>query len=52
MPLFNSRGRGTTVVVGLLHFVAIAVAVVGYVEWSSDSAWSEFMSAAQCVSVC
>jgi hypothetical protein len=47
MPLFNSRGIGTTVAVDLFILIALAFAVVGYVEWSSDSAWSEFMSAAQ-----
>jgi len=49
MPLFNSqfgwRGIGTTVVVELLILLALAFAVVGYVEWSSDAAVAEFMSA-------
>ena len=49
MPLFNSqirwRGIATTVVVELLILLALAFAVVRYVEWSSDAA--EFMSAAK-----
>jgi hypothetical protein len=49
MPLFNSqihwRGIGTTVVVELLILLALAFAVVLYVEWSSDAAQAEFMSA-------
>ena len=46
MPLFNSQigwsGIGTTVVVELLILLALAFAVVGYVEWSSDAAVSHF----------
>ena len=45
MPLFNSQGIGTTGLVGLLTVVAMAFAVVGYVEWSSDAAVAEFMIA-------
>jgi hypothetical protein len=49
MPLFNSqihwRGIGTTVAVVLLTLLALAFAVVGYVEWSSNAAVAEFMSA-------
>jgi hypothetical protein len=49
MPLFNSQvhwwGIGTTVVVELLVLLALAFAVVRYVEWSSDAAQAEFMSA-------
>jgi hypothetical protein len=45
MPLFNSQGIGTTVVVGLFAAVALAFAVVSYVEWSSDAAVAEFMTA-------
>jgi hypothetical protein len=48
MPLFNKidwRGIGTTVVVEILVLLALAVAVVRYVEWSSDVAFAEFMSA-------
>jgi hypothetical protein len=49
MPLFNSqicwRGIGTTVVVELLVLLALAFAVFRYVEWSSDAAQAEFMSA-------
>jgi hypothetical protein len=46
MPLSKSRAIGTTVGVDVLILAALAFAVVGYVEWSSDSAWSEFMSTA------
>ena len=50
MPLFNSQihlqGIGTTVVVVLLTLVALTFAVVSYVEWSSNTAVAEFMSAA------
>jgi hypothetical protein len=49
MLLFNShihwRGIGDTVVVELLVLLALAFAVVRYVEWSSDAAQAEFMSA-------
>jgi hypothetical protein len=49
MPLFNNqihwRKIGTTVVVELLVLLALAFAVVRYVEWSSDAAQAEFMSA-------
>ena len=50
MPLFNSQihlqGIGTTVAVVLLTLVALTFAVVSYVEWSSNTAVAEFMSAA------
>jgi hypothetical protein len=49
MPLFNSqihwRGIGTTVVVELLVLFALAFGVVSYVEWSSNAAVTEFVSA-------
>ena len=49
MPLFNSqihwRGIGATVAVVLLTSLALAFAVVSYVEWSSNAAVAEFMSA-------
>ena len=49
MPLFNSqfrlRGIGSTVGVELLILLALAFAVVGYVEWSSDAAQAEFTNA-------
>ena len=49
MPLFSTqfgwRGTGTTVAVELLTVVALGFAVIGYVEWSSDNAVAEFMSA-------
>ena len=46
MPLFNSqidwRGIGTIVVVELLTVLALAFAIVSYVEWSSNAAVGEF----------
>jgi len=49
MPLFNSQihwqGIGTTAAVALLTLLALGFAVVGYVEWSSNAAVTEFMSA-------
>ena len=55
MPLFNSqeqnhrgarwRGIAATVVIELLVLLALVFAVVRYVEWSSDAALAEFMSA-------
>lgn len=49
MLLFNSqihwRGIGNTVAVELLVLLALAFGVVRYVEWSSDAAQAEFMSA-------
>ena len=55
MPLFNSQhhsGRGmrwlgtaATAVVELLVVVVVGVAVVRYLEWSSDAAQAEFMRA-------
>jgi len=55
MPLFNShhqndRGMGwlviaVTVVVEILVLLALAFVVVRYLEWSSDVARAEFMSA-------
>jgi hypothetical protein len=51
MPLFKSqirwRGIATTVVVEVLILLALAFAVVRYVEWSSDAALAEFTSAAK-----
>jgi hypothetical protein len=51
MPLFNSqihwRGIGTTVAVVLLTSLALALAIVSYVEWSSNAAVAEFMSATE-----
>ena len=43
---FNSRALGTIVAVDLLILVALAFAVIGYVQRSSDAAWAEFISAA------
>jgi hypothetical protein len=53
MPLFNSQqqnGRGwwgaaATAVVELLVLLALGIAVVRYLEWSSDVARAEFMRA-------
>jgi hypothetical protein len=55
MPLFNSQqqnNRGTrwwgaaaTGVVELLVLFALGIAVVRYLEWSSDAAQAEFMNA-------
>jgi hypothetical protein len=55
MPLFNSqnqnvrgirwRGIVATVMVEVLVLLGLAFAVVRYVEWSSDAAVAEFMSA-------
>ena len=49
MPLFNSqihwRGIGTTVAVVPLTLLVFAFAVVSYLEWSSNAAVAEFMSA-------
>jgi hypothetical protein len=55
MPLFNSQqqndrsirslGTAATAVVELLVLFALAFTVVRYVEWSSDAARAEFMSA-------
>ena len=49
MPLFNSqvlwRGIGITLLVGLLTLLALAFAVVVHVEWSSNVAVAEFISA-------
>jgi hypothetical protein len=51
MPLFNSQIRrreiATTVVVEAFILLALAFAGVRYVEWSSDAAVAEFMSAAK-----
>ena len=51
MPFFKiqSRWRGiaTTVVVELLILLSLAFAAVRYVEWSSNAALAEFMSAAK-----
>ena len=49
MPLSKSRirwrGIATTLVVELLILLALAFAVVRYVEWSSDAALAELMRA-------
>jgi hypothetical protein len=51
MPLFNShiswRGMAATVVVELLILLALAFAVVSYVEWSSNTVVAEFMRATE-----
>jgi hypothetical protein len=46
MKLADSGAGVATVLVGLLTIFAVAVAVDGYVEWSSDAALAEFISAA------
>ena len=51
MSLFNRWGIGSTVVVELLVLLALAFAVVRYVEWSSDAAMTEFMSAIEVIGV-
>ncbi len=43
--MFNSYGVGTTAAVGLLAVIALAFAVSGYLNLSSDAAWNEFTSA-------
>ena len=45
MPLFYGQAIGTLVLVAFLTVVAIAFAVVSYVEWSSEAAMAEFMIA-------
>jgi hypothetical protein len=55
MPLFNSQqpsdhgsrwwGAAATGVVELLVLLALGIAVVRYLEWSSDAAQAEFMRA-------
>jgi hypothetical protein len=49
MPLFSSQihwqGIGTTVAVVPLTLLVLAFAVVSYIEWSSNAAVAEFMSA-------
>jgi hypothetical protein len=49
MPLFDSQirwqGIGSTVAVVLLTLLALTFAVGSYVEWSSNAAVAEFMSA-------
>ena len=51
MSFFNRWGIGSTVVVELLVLLALAFAVVRYVEWSSDAAMTEFMSAIEFIGV-
>jgi hypothetical protein len=43
--MFNSQGTVITVSVGLLTAIALALGISSYVNWSSDAAWSEFLSA-------
>src|SRR6476646_1112219 len=51
MPLFNSQIRrreiATTVAVEVFILLELGFAVVRYVEWSSDAAVAELMSAAE-----
>ena len=47
MPSFSSEGWSgvaTASVLGVLVVAALAFAVVGYVEWSSDANLAQFMS--------
>ena len=50
MKLADSGAGVATVLVGLLTIFAVAVAVDGYVEWSSDAALADYQRS-QCVSV-
>ena len=45
MPLLNGHAIGTVLMVAVLTVVAIAFAVVSYVEWSSEAAMAEFITA-------
>jgi len=45
MPLLNGHAIGTVLMVAVLTAVAIAFAVVSYVEWSSEAAMAEFITA-------
>jgi hypothetical protein len=44
--MLNSQGTVIAVSVGLLTAIALAFAISGYVNWSSDAAWNEFMKSA------
>ncbi len=44
--MFNTQRTVVTVSVGLLTAIALAFAISGYVNWSSDAAWNEFMKTA------
>jgi len=44
--MINSQGTVITVSVGPLTLIALAFAISGYVNWSSDAAWNEFINAA------
>jgi hypothetical protein len=55
MPLFNSHvhsllGLATMTLFQLLVLFVIGAAVVRYLEWSSDAAQAEFMSAIEAAS--
>jgi hypothetical protein len=62
MALFNSQhhscrgmrwlGTAATAVAELLVVVVVGVAVVRYLEWSSDANLAEFMSRGQAIGVC
>jgi hypothetical protein len=57
MPLLRSQSpenRGIdwlgivrTMLVQMLVLVALSVAVIGYLKWSSDAAWTEFIAASK-----
>lgn len=44
--MLNRQGTAITVSVGLLTAVALAFAIFGYVSWSSNAAYNEFMNTA------
>jgi len=46
MKLADGRAGSAAVLIGILTTVAVAVAVIGYVDQSSDAAWAGFISAA------
>lgn len=43
--MFNSQGTVITVSVGFLTAIVLALGIFYYVDWSSDAAWNEFLSA-------
>jgi Tfp pilus assembly protein PilE len=47
MPLFSAFARGAVMLVAVLAVIAIPFVAVSYVEWSSEAAMSEFMTATQ-----
>ena len=57
MPLLRSQSREhrdidwlgivRTMLVQMLVLVALSVAVIGYLKWSSDAAWRDFIAASK-----